>query len=323
MHETLAHNALSLWGLDKNTDIRLLNFSENTTFALHTKVGTDYVLRVHRLGYHDRTAIASELAWMTALNRDGALPTAAVIKGLDGEAIQQCASNDLTAHFLVLFEYLPGTEPQPEQDLCVPFAQLGTLAARSHFHSLRWKKPNFFARPSWDEYAVFDSNPLWGHWRNGPGVIPQHIQILRTAEECIIQRLTAYGKNPRHFGLIHADMRLANLLIDDSTTRVIDFDDCGYGWWMYDFAAAISFFEDHAQIPALKSAWLEGYQRIRPLQATDIAEIDTLIMLRRMNLLGWLGTHHDTQLAAELAPHFAEATARIAQAWMDSNNTTL
>ena len=43
--------------------------------------------------------------------------------------------------------------------------------------------------------------------------------------------------------MIHGDLRLANLLVDGETTKVIDFDDCGFGWLMYDCATTVSFFE--------------------------------------------------------------------------------
>ena len=67
-------------------------------------------------------------------------------------------------------------------------------------------------------------------------------------------------------------MRLANLLVDQNGIRVIDFDDCGYGWFMYDFAATISFIEDDPRILEFKSAWLEGYLTQRRLSAEDIHE---------------------------------------------------
>ncbi|MEM1342620.1 MAG: phosphotransferase, partial [Pseudomonadota bacterium] len=120
------------------------------------------------------------------------------------------------------------------------------------------------------------------------------------------------------FGLIHADMRLANILTAQDRPWLIDFDDCGFGWLMYDFAAAISFIEDDPRIPALKAAWLAGYQTQRPLSPADLAEIDTLIMLRRMALLAWIGSHIEAPEPQVLAPGFARTTAHLGQAWLES-----
>ncbi|WVM92198.1 phosphotransferase [Halopseudomonas pachastrellae] len=47
--------------------------------------------------------------------------------------------------------------------------------------------------------------------------------------------------------MIHADLRLTNLLRHQQQTRVIDFDDCGQGWYLHDLAAALSFEETSSQ----------------------------------------------------------------------------
>ena len=105
------------------------------------------------------------------------------------------------------------------------------------------------------------------------------------------------------YGLIHADMRLANLLVEGDQVTLIDFDDCGFCWFMYDFAAAISFHEDHPLVPVWRQNWLEGYQSVRALQPTDITALDTMILLRRMALLAWIGSHAETILARSHADH--------------------
>jgi len=139
----------------------------------------------------------------------------------------------------------------------------------------------------------------------------------RQVEATIRERLASYGKTPERYNLIHADMRLANLLVDDTGTRLIDFDDCGHGWFMYDFAASISFIEDDPRIPDVKAAWLRGYRSVRNLSAEDEAEIETFIMLRRMALLAWIGSHIEAPEPQELAPGFAATTVRLGQAYLE------
>lgn len=68
----------------------------------------------------------------------------------------------------------------------------------------------------------------------------------------------AYGSGPQRFGLVHCDMRLANLLVDGDALTVIDFDDCGICWFAYDFAASVSFMEHDPRLGAFLAAWLEG-----------------------------------------------------------------
>ena len=96
------------------------------------------------------------------------------------------------------------------------------------------------------------------------------------------RRLKRFGQAPDRYGLIHADFRLANLLIHEGNTRVIDFDDCGIGWFLYDAGTAVSFFEHKPDVPELMEAWKEGYRRARPLSKEEDDEIWTFILLRRM-----------------------------------------
>ena len=313
----LAAASLTLWDVPTDATARLINLSENATHIVESPSGHRSVLRLHREGYHSRLAIECEIAWMAALDREGGVETARPIPGRDGAVIQESGSSRLAPRRMVMFEFLAGEEPDPDQDLNGPFQQLGALAARTHLHSMSWARPEPFERLVWDDKMVFGPGANWGDWRDAPGLDSDSEKILTAAEALVRARLAAYGRGEDSYGLIHADMRLANLLIDGGRTRLIDFDDCGFGWFMYDFAAGISFMEDHPQVPALCAAWLDGYQGVRPLTDADEAEIDSFIMLRRMALLAWIGSHAGTDLARSQAPHFASVSARLARDYLD------
>jgi len=101
---------------------------------------------------------------------------------------------------------------------------------------------------------------------------------------------------------------------------VIDFDDCGFSWFMYDFATTVSFFEDHPQVPELKDAWVEGYRSVAPLDPADEAELDTFVMLRRLLLVAWIGSHHEFATeAAELGAGFTEGSCVLAERYLSSH----
>lgn len=319
---SLAAEALGLWDLPEGAEARLLNVSENTTYLIVAPGGFRSVLRLHRAGYHSRRAIECELAWAAALRTDTGLATPVAIPGRNGETIQSAAAPGLPElRHMVMFEFLPGAAPGPDEDLVAPFRGLGEMAARTHLHAMGWRRPEPFERLTWDAEAVFGPAPTWGDWRDGPGVTPEVRHVLEAAEDLVRRRLAAFGRGPDRYGLIHADMRLANLLIDDGGTRLIDFDDCGFGWFLYDFAAAISFMEDHPQVPALKAAWIEGYRSLRPLSEAEAEEIDTFVMLRRMALLAWIGSHIDAPEPQAMAPRFAQGTAGLARDYLARRTT--
>ena len=139
----------------------------------------------------------------------------------------------------------------------------------------------------------------------------------------IRDRLHRYGCGPSRFGLIHSDLRLSNILMDGATAQVIDFDDCGFGWFLYDLASALTFIEDDPQVPALIDSWLGGYAEVRPLEEADLTEIPTLIMMRRMVILAWLGSRPGTPVYLEEGPRYARVTAEMARIYVASGGASV
>ena len=314
--EVMADQALPLWDLPEGAHARLINVSENATYLVQAG---DFraVLRIHRENYHTHRAIECELAWSAALNAESRVKTPGVYVGRNGDPIQEASVPGLPCpRFLVLFHHVPGEQPDESHDLEGPFAELGGIAAETHLHSIGWQRPEPFERLTWNLETVFGDDPTWGHWRDAPNVTPEIEAILARVEETVKNRLTAFGTGPERYGLIHADMRLANLLIGEEGTRLIDFDDCGFGWFLYDFAAGISFMEDHPKIPELRAAWVEGYRMVRDLSGEEEREIDSFIMLRRLALLAWIGSHIEAPEPQELAPDFARVSAELGEAYL-------
>ncbi|MCO6185162.1 phosphotransferase enzyme family protein [Rhizobium sp. L1K21] len=317
--DELINQALVLWALPSGSRAHLINISENATYLVRSPNGKRNVLRVHRENYHTHRAIECELAWAKALREEGSVQTPNYLVGRNGDPIQILEMGaGFAPRYMVMFEFVEGKEPNPDEDLIGLFEHLGEMAAHTHNHSLEWERPNDFERMQWTTETVFGPDATWGDWRNGPNVGTQDGEVLEELELVIKHRLDAFGRSKGRFGLIHADMRLANLLIDGDTTYVIDFDDCGLGWYLYDFAAGISFMEEHPQVPALKEAWVKGYRKVRNLPNADYDELDTFVMLRRVALLAWMGTHPEVEVVKELSGDFCKNTVRLAKEYLES-----
>lgn len=306
---------LSLWDEVAGGTARLISHSENQTFQIDTPERGSFALRVHRTGYQSRPSIESELAWLSALRQDTSLAIPEPIAGRDRRMLQSFASSR-GERLAVLFRHLPGSEPAPDSNLGNLFGTLGHYAATLHNHATQWTKPAGFQRQVWEASTILDADGLWGDWRTAPGVNAASRSVLDRLDARLWQRLAEYGTAPDRFGLIHADMRLGNVLLDGDSVNLIDFDDCGFCWFAYDFAAAISFHETNPDIPVLKAAWLKGYQQTRALSDVDIATLDSMVMLRRMALLAWIGSHSETRLAQQHMQGFAEGTVQLAERYL-------
>jgi Ser/Thr protein kinase RdoA (MazF antagonist) len=311
-----AEAGLGLWAETAGGRATLVNHSENHTFRIDTPAGSSFFLRVHRPGYQSAASIESELEWLAALRRDTALPVPSALRGRDCQWLQLLRPSDSPARHAVLFAAEPGVEPSPDDGLMGLFATLGRFAALAHRHAIQFRPSAGFTRQVWNAGAILDAAGLWGDWRSAPGAEGAVATTLHVLDRRLRDELAAYGAGSGRFGLIHADMRLGNLLVASDKVTLIDFDDCGFCWFMYDFAAAISFHEADPQVPNWRAAWLSGYVSVRPLTAADVAIIDTMVLLRRMALLAWIGSHHETELARAHADGFAAVTAELAAPYL-------
>jgi Ser/Thr protein kinase RdoA (MazF antagonist) len=318
----LAAAALPRFGLSPEATAQLCNVSENHTYRIDDPAsGRAYALRVHRAGYHTAEEIGSELEWVDALREDGAVDTAVAVPATDGRRVVEVRTRDLDPRNVVLFEWLPGVAPEPEGDAVLAgFRTLGAISARMHRHARAWRRPDRFARPRWDYDHTLGPAGHWGRWQDGLGMGREEQRLLERLDAALERRLRSYGATGERFGLVHADIRLANLLVEGDHVRVIDFDDSGFSWFMYDFATTVSFVEDHPRVPELREAWVEGYRSVTPLDPADEAELDTFMMLRRLLLVAWIGSHHTFATeAAELGAGFTTGTCALAERYLTTH----
>jgi Ser/Thr protein kinase RdoA (MazF antagonist) len=312
--------ALPTWRLSPRTRPRLLNISENATWRLDDpEAPAPIILRLHRVGYHTEAEIRAELAWIEALRTSGAVSTAAIHPTSSGDPVATLASpTGLPARHAVAFQFLQGQEPAADAALVPWFHTLGQITARLHRHAATWPRPPGFIRKLWDWNAMLGERRLWGPWQSGLGLTQEGAAIIARASTLIRTRLDAFGQTPDRFGLVHADMRLANLLVDGDTMHVIDFDDCGLSWHLYDFAAAITNHEHDPIVPALQAAWIEGYRTIAPLPDDHVAMLPTFIMARRTLVMAWMASHSETPMAREGGPAYTAKTVELAEAFLAS-----
>ncbi|RJG41676.1 phosphotransferase [Mesorhizobium sp. DCY119] len=307
---------LPLWNTSEDAEIKLLTVSENATYRVTgANAGQDMIVRVHRPDYHSADEILSELAWIDALCRDGVVATPRPIQGNNGRLLQSF-SDDRTVRYAVAFEFMSGREPDAESELVKWYGELGEINAQLHAHSRRWQRPAGFVRKVWDFDRILGSRAYWGDWRDALGLTPDGKVILEQAHRLLGRQTAAYGHGSDRFGLVHCDMRTANLLIDGDRLGVIDFDDCGISWFAYDFAAAISFMEHEPFIPDLMAAWLAGYRRISDFGNEHEAALPMFVLLRRMQLTAWIASHAETPTAQSMGPAYTDGTVMLAERYL-------
>ena len=303
-----------------DVEISPLSQAENTILLVDDRGrGKKYVLRInsHQLTYHNPAVIGSEIAWLRALRRESDIEAPDPIPSRDGHYVQRIEAPEIDQpRCAIMMTFLEGVEPDPDS-LLDGFDRLGEITARMHGHAKGWVRPADFVRPDWAPESLAANKQGWGDWRYGYGMEDEAAsQVLGRAMDTVLARLARIERDKERFGLIHADFRLANILIEGDRTKVIDFDDCGFGHYMFDLASALTFLEARADVPELIETWLSGYRRVAEIPPDAEAEIPSFVMLRRIMILGYIGNLRHLEYVQELGVGYTTDSLDLAEAYL-------
>lgn len=308
-----------LYDLPEDAKIFHLKYSENFTYRLESKKsGRKFALRVNRPGYHSMEELSSELIWMKALREATDIQMAEVIAGKDGAYIQKLDfSGTRDTYVCTLFSFLEGEgiRGMEQSRLRKYQEEIGRICANMHLHVMKWNKGQKLPRFSWDVEELFGKNSRWGDFSLNPFLLEKEKEILGEAVNIGIKRLNAYGRGSDRYGLIHSDLNINNILVQDNIVKVLDFDDCGYGWFLYDLATSVLEYDDTLQ--EMTEAWLRGYESVRRLSNEDRAEIQTFIVLRKIVRIGWIATHMDNDTVKRVTKRYYDETVRMAANYIE------
>ncbi len=320
LFDEIAMKSLTKFGIEETDSVKLLQFSENATYLVYNKLTKekDGVLRISRPGYHTLEELESEMSWLKQINDYTPLIVARPLLGANNKNIQIINGDDGKEYYCVLCEFLEGEAPDEDNETAAvkQFEFLGETTAYLHRQTQIWNGTKRLKRIDWTYDNMIGNTPVWGSWKDAEDLTPEIKQILERTSAVIKKRLTRYGKNENNYGLIHSDLRLSNILIEGEQIKVIDFDDCGFGWHLHDMASALSFIETKNIVPKLVNSWLKGYKKVLPFTDTDFEEIDTFIMQRRMQLMAWLASHSESDPVRELSVGFTEGTVELADRYL-------
>jgi Ser/Thr protein kinase RdoA (MazF antagonist) len=143
--------------------------------------------------------------------------------------------------------------------------------------------------------------------------------LLQAARARAARELATYGKAPGRYGMIHADLIRDNVLEDGMSLQAIDFDDSGFGWYMFELATIICANMNRADLPQLQEQLFAGYRAVRLLTQADLARLPLFLFLRASTYLGWVQTRSETQTAREMAPMHIERCCRLAREYLQTD----
>ena len=302
----LAENALASYDLGEIHLTPLMHFF-NTTFRVDTCPAPDlnrssvaragkgerYVIRIHRPGSQDVSTIRSELLWLLALRHDEGLVVPEPVASRTGELVTCATAPGIPeARSCVVFRWVDGRFLDARLG-SQQMERVGAFMAKLHRHAEQFVPPAGFFRKRWDyqglrnEALGTDLAQSWAH------LSAEGRRVIDAVGERVQRTMRTLGEGPDVFGLIHADFYQRNYLFSQGEVHAIDFDGCGWGYYLFDIGVAFSTLLARGDYPALRQAFLHGYRQIRSLSSEHEALIDTFIAARLMCHVLWLAAHVD------------------------------
>ncbi len=292
---TAAHEALRAFPIEPS-DVSFVARSENVSFRVTDARGhAQFVLRLHRPTYHTLEELTAERMWIRALLEAGiAVPSPLTTRdGREYATVAIAATRERRHVGLarwtdgdVLAQRLRHTESV--RLIEGYFVQLGAIMAAMHNQACAWRIPAAFKRHAVDADGLMGDAPFWGRFWEHPNLSSVERDLLLRTRDRIHAALMRYGTRPDSFSLIHADLHPANLIVHGDTLTVIDFDDAGFGWHLYDVAVALLSYRSEPYYASVEAALLRGYRRHRAMSSESLALVPMFMLIRDMAQIGWM-----------------------------------
>lgn len=318
----LAYQSLEAWNV--KGELSLIKQRENAVYRLHTDAGERYALRVHRANYHSDAALKSELTWIRAL-ADVGLGVPAAIPTTCGDYFAKVSVDEVPEPRQVdLLSWVEGDQigsiedglgddPQAIRHI---YLTIGRVAAQVHNHSSAWAVPQDFRRHSWDVDGLVGEQPFWGPFWELQSLTEEQRELMIKARVEVRQDLIEFGQSTADYSLIHADFVPENVLVDGDKVQIIDFDDAGFGWHLFELATALYFIQPDKNYAIARDALLEGYREQRPLADEKLAKLPLFLAARSLTYLGWVHTRPGTETAIELEPMLVDMCCKTVTAYL-------
>ena len=307
---SVVEQALACWGWER-APCTFVAGRENQVYRVSAPEGV-FALRIKRPGYRSQSELLSELQWMDAMGSAG-VSVPRPRQSLSGRWLESVQGQ--------LVDVIGWLDGQPLGQTGVPlqlndapqvFQRLGVAMAQFHQACDRWAPPASFTRCHWDAEGLLGDEPLWGRFWDNPGLDAPTRDLLITFRQRASAVLAQWPN--LDCGLIHADWVRENVLLNGDQVQLIDFDDGGFGFRLFDVATALIKNRKEADFPSLRETLIDGYRTVRAL---DTDQLDLFMALRAVTYVGWIVPRLHEPGAPERQTRCVRDAKELCAAWLE------
>lgn len=274
----IALNAINHYNF-KSPQLEFIKNLENTTFKLSTEQG-NYLLRVYSGLHNTIQDIESEAKIIEYLSSFNIYYYQKPIRNNFGNFVSIGEAAGIYKPVSILSWINSPPIGNEIKDISL-FEEVGKLIAHIHNKLANWQKPVDFHRQRLDINGLIGDDGAFGYANFGYRYFEREtVKIF----ELVYQRLAEFealaGKEIDVFGIIHGDLHLNNLILHKNTLAPIDFDDSGWGYYIYDLAVILAKEWGKEEYPEIKTNLFQGYKKIRKIPLEIEEKLKLFISVR-------------------------------------------
>lgn len=154
--------------------------------------------------------------------------------------------------------------------------------------------------------------------KNSEAFTAQQLSVMDAVAERVKQAMDELGQGENEFGLIHGDLLLKNILFHEGEVRALDFEYCGWGYYLYDLTPLLWQLKPQERYPQLEQALWDGYTSIRPLTTRHRELLETFIAGRQVASMRWIAANQQNpHVVGKVEEILTQRTAEL-QAFLET-----
>jgi Ser/Thr protein kinase RdoA (MazF antagonist) len=254
--------------------------------------------------------------WLSRLHNDGALSVPQVGQFASGQPMIVPIKVGERSSWVnaVLMNHLEGETRDSSQVQAHEISKIGEFLGNLHQFSAnnsRQINPVDFPNLNWE--GLFGEKGSYPLTEEAKALFStQQLTVMDTVAQTVKSAMDKLGQDKDEFGLIHGDFLLKNLLFHEEEVRALDFEYCGWGYYLYDLSPLLWQLKPLSNYKELEEELWQGYSSIRPLTEHHRQLLETFIAGRQVASMRWVAANqHNPAYQGKVESILQQRTAEL------------